>query len=237
LIAQVLDRRQQMVVFSAFNDPLDTLSRYLRQAGVVHAVLEGRTNQKRRGQIADQFKRGRWRPSIDGADHIPVLLAGVECMAEGHNFALCSNVILMAYSWAFDIFYQAIKRVHRLTSPAPVNLYSVICDGSVDRQLENSIAEKGDAAELVLDGRLLGERAEELNLAQLLESAVREFTSARTLDEDRLETDWPALRARLAAAAEQWPEADPIEIDVAPLECVPVPFDASQYRQPDLIMT
>ena len=52
-------------------------------------------------------------------------------MAEGHNFHLCSNVILLAYSWAFDKFYQAIKRVHRITSPKPVNLYSIITDGSI----------------------------------------------------------------------------------------------------------
>jgi hypothetical protein len=178
-----------------------------------------------------------------------VLLAGVDCMAEGHNSALCSNVILMAYSWAFDKFYQAIKRVHRLTSPTPVNLYSVICDGSVDRQLENFIAEKGDAAELVLDGRLLGERAEELNLAQLLESACKEFgQGAKTLDEGQLEAEWPNLRQKLALAAESWSTTPiaPVEPIKGRITClfaddesfgVPLtlPFDSAACAQLELL--
>ncbi len=61
-----------------------------------------------------------------------------------------------------------------------------------------SIQEKGDAAELVLDGKLMGERTEEMNLADLLRIAQREFDSnSKTIDETKL--DWPALRARLQA--------------------------------------
>jgi len=208
LIEQILRRGEQVVVFSAFNDPLDTLSGYLRSAGVAHSILDGRVSQKRRGQLADEFKRGA---RARGA--VPVLLAGVECMAEGHNFNLCNNVILLAYSWAFDKFYQAIKRVHRITSPKTVNLYAIICDGSIDRKLEANIQEKGDAAELVLDGRLLGERAEEFNLAQLLEVAEREFDQATgTVDETRLEQEWVGLKARLAEAARVWSGGSPAAI-------------------------
>ena len=83
------------------------------------------------------------------------MLAGVECMSEGHSFHLCSNVILLAYSWAFDKFLQAINRIWRLNSIRDVDVYPIICDGSIDRKLEANIQEKGDAAELVLDGQLL----------------------------------------------------------------------------------
>ena len=138
-------------------------------------------------------------------------------MAEGHNFYLCSNVILLAYSWAFDKFYQAIKRVHRITSPQPVNLYSIITDGSIDRQLEANIQEKGDAAELVLDGRLMGERAEEFNLARLLDVAVREFDSSnKTVDEARLEQEWVGLKTRLAEAAQAWGDG-PAPVVITPV--------------------
>ena len=56
------------------------------------------------------------------------MLAGVESMAELHNFYLCNNVILTAYSWAFDKFWQFISRAHRMTSPWPVNLWSLLCE-------------------------------------------------------------------------------------------------------------
>lgn len=68
------------------------------------------------GAVAREFKAGRF----------PVLLAGVECMAEGHSFHRCRNVVLMAYSWAYDKFEQAINRIHRLNSTGPVNVYPLI---------------------------------------------------------------------------------------------------------------
>jgi len=134
-----------------------------------------------------------------------VMLAGVECMAEGHSFHLANNVILIAYSWAYDKFIQALNRVHRMTSPFPVNIYVIICTGTIDRKLESLVQDKGDAAELVLDGRLIGERTEEVNLAELLQIAQQEFNSQNnTIDEAMLQAQWPALRQQLASAAAGW---------------------------------
>ena len=209
LLQEILDRGEQAVVFSAFNDPLDTLARRLREAGVRHLTLDGRTSQKRRGDASAVFKRGRYQ-AAEGDPAIPVLLAGVECMAEGHSWHLANNVILIAYSWAYDKFIQALNRVHRMTSPRPVNVYVVIANGTIDRKLEALIGEKGDAAELVLDGQLLGERQEEVNLAELLNIARREFNAEdNTIDEARLEQDWPNLCKRLHAAQQQWDATAP----------------------------
>ena len=82
-------------MFSAFNDSLDNFSRWLTEASVRHVLLDGRVSQRARGNKALLFKQGRADESS-----IPVMLAGVECMAEGHSFHLANNVILMAYSWA-----------------------------------------------------------------------------------------------------------------------------------------
>ena len=136
------------------------------------------------------------------------MLAGVECMAEGHSFHLANNVILMAYSWAYDKFKQALDRVHRMNSVKPVNVYVVLCTGSIDRRLESLVQEKSDAAELVLDGRLIGERTEEVNLAELLKVAQREFNEEdATLDEALLQAQWPDLRDKLSASMRAWDEA------------------------------
>jgi hypothetical protein len=200
LIQEVLERKEQVIVFSAFNDPLDHLSRWLSEASVRHVILDGRVSQKKRGEKAAVFKKGR-------ADEysFPVMLAGVECMAEGHSFHLANNVILLAYSWAADKFKQALDRVHRLNSVKPVNVYVVLCAGTIDRKLESLTDEKTDAAELVLDGRLIGERSEEINLAELLKVARREFNEKdNTLDEALLQAEWPALRDRLSASMRCW---------------------------------
>jgi hypothetical protein len=209
LIIQALERHEQVMVGSAFQDSLDSLSARLREAGVRHLVLDGRVSPNRRGLAARQFKAGPPKAVAEGlmarCGAHPVLLAGVECMAELHNFPLCNNVMLMSYSWAFDKFEQFINRAHRMNSPWPVNVWSIICQGSVDRVLECNIHEKGDASNLVLDGCLLGENPSEVNLAELLHIAHKEFKDAKTMDEIELQRDWPRLRARLGKAFLNWP--------------------------------
>ncbi len=196
-------------MFSAFNDSLDALSGYLSEAGVRHYTLDGRTSPARRGQIAGQFARA--------GSNIPVTLQGVDCMAEGHSYPRCRNVILMAYSWAWDKFEQLINRIHRLDSLADVNVHVILCDGTIDRKLEGMNKEKGDAQELVLDGHLLGENPAEVNFAELLKVARREFESvgrvpsrgngphaSGLIDERELVKAWPALRRQLAASMQAW---------------------------------
>src|SRR5262249_48273461 len=151
-------------------------------------VLDGRVTQAKRGKAATRFKKRGY----------PVLLASNECMAEGHSFPLCSRVVQYAYPWAVDKVLQSEDRAHRLNSVEDLVVYRLITEGSIDRKMESQIDEKADAAELVLDGHLLGEAAEEVNLAELLEIATTEFkaSSNSTLDESVLEAEWPALRDR-----------------------------------------
>jgi hypothetical protein len=82
---------------------------------------------------------------------------------------------LIAYSLAYDKFKQALNLVHRMNSVKPVNVYVILCQGSIDRKLESLIQEKSDAAELVLDGQLIGERSEEVTLAELLSGVCLVF--------------------------------------------------------------
>ena len=217
LIATILARGEQVVVFSAFHDSLDALSARLEESGVKHCVLDGRTSQKKRAAIASDFKLGPPKANTTSVqasrtglriEHrcstYPVMLAGVECMAEGHSFPLCNNVILLAYSWAYDKFEQAINRVHRLNSRWDVNVYPIICEGSIDRKLEALIQEKGDAAELVLDGKLMAEHSAEVNLAELLHTARAEFAGKVVVDEKELAHAWVDLRQQVSAAATLW---------------------------------
>lgn len=94
-----------------------------------------------------------------------------------------------------------------------MNVWSVVCDGSIDRKLEAGIHEKKDAAELVLDGHLLGETPVEVNLHELLRLAQAEFKSVKTIDEDELKKGWPRLRAALGRAFLDWKGKFRIEVD------------------------
>jgi hypothetical protein len=110
-----------------------------------------------------------------------------------------------------------------------VNVWSIICDGSIDRKLEASIHEKKDAAELVLDGHLLGETPKEVNLHELLGIAKNEFNMVKTIDEQDLEQDWPRLRAALGKAFINWKSELPMQAKQTHI--VNLPFWRQQFLQ------
>jgi SNF2 family DNA or RNA helicase len=194
---QILEQRmklgEQTIVFSAFQEPLDTLSAKLTEAAVPHDVLDGRKSAKVRGERAGEFKQGLPKAN-------PVMLAGLKAMGEGGSFHLCRNVIIICYDWAMDIILQALERIYRFNSPQYVNDYCIVCDGTIDRKLEAGIDEKRDSAELVIDGRLMGESVNEVNPRELIKIANEEFAKATVYDEDKLITEWPELRNKLGAA-------------------------------------
>ena len=59
---------------------------------------------------------------------------------------------------------------------------------------------------------MIGERTEEVNLAELLKVARREFNDQdSTLDEGLLQAQWPQLRQRLSTAMNNWIDV-PVEV-------------------------
>jgi len=104
------------------------------------------------------------------------------------------------------------------------------------------VQEKGDACELVLDGHLIGEQSEEVNLAELLEIAKKEFEEGAqliTVDEKKLEKEWPPLRSQLSVAAKSWRlkglellGAAPTAISLPELEAATVPPCRSEAEEP-----
>lgn len=206
LIRDILQRREQVAVFSALHQPLDQLAARLREAAVRFSIMDGRASPGKRGAISAQFK----------ARQFPVQLCGIESCAEGHSWPQASNAIIPCAAWAMDKMLQCVSRVHRLTSQSPVNIYFIITEGSMDPYLHRMLEEKTASADLVLDGRLRTEESKEVNMAALLKTAEEEFNqspSVGNIDDLEIEKEWPALRAQLGKAMRQWER--PISVSCA----------------------
>ncbi len=194
VIQQCLERGEQTLVFAPFHDPLDTLARYLREAGVAFGQMDGRTAPARRGTLSRQFQRGEF----------PVIL-GSEACAEGHDWPQARNALLLAYSWSPDKIKQFLDRIWRIVSREDINVYLLVTEGTIDERMADLHEEKCDAMELVLDGELMADDAQELSMADLMDfAAVHYDAEARTVDEEHLAREWPKLRATLQAVAGKW---------------------------------
>lgn len=196
LAADLMEKGEQLVVFSPFQEFSTQLKARFDAAGVPALLLDGRVKNTTRGELAAEFKAGKW----------PVLIAGIDAMGEGHSFECASHLVLPSLSWAYDANAQAIERVHRLTSRKDVTIYLLVTENTIDERLAAIFQEKGDASDLALDGRLFEDDREEVDMAELLRDAVRDFDpTATTLDEDDLEREWLAVLApRLRRAANRW---------------------------------
>lgn len=195
VIRGCLERREQVAVFSGIREPNDTVGRRLQQCGIPFVAMDGRVTEKKRGELSRKFKEG-----LEGG--IPISLNGLGSMSEGHNWFRCRNVIILAYDWAFNLFEQAINRVHRMTSEFDVNVWPIVCEGTVELKLESLLAEKADSSELVLDGSLMGERVDEMNYFEMLQAATEVWQENKSDFEDEaiLQKRWPALKRGLIEA-------------------------------------
>jgi hypothetical protein len=226
LIRDILLQGEQVAVFSALTDPLETVARYLREAGIPAPILNGAAGAVSRGRHSAQFKLGpasmarSHRASGAPVGRLPLLLCNQESCAEGHNWPFANNVIVFGYSWALDKLLQSIDRCHRLNSVKDLNVYTLVCDGTIERRIEQNLGEKDQSSELILDGKLSTHSHDEMSMTELLSIAHNEFDSnagAKTLPEEILAKDWPALCASLASSFAAWSKPSaPDAIEIAP---------------------
>lgn len=226
LAADLLTKGEQVVIFSPFTDFSSSLSGRFRDAGVKHLLLDGNITPAKRGSLIKKFK----------SREVPVLIAGIDSMGEGHSLDNARHLVLPSLSWAFDSNTQAVERVHRLTSKNPVTIYVMVTTGTIDERLTSIWQEKGDSSDLALDGRLITTEREEIDLGQLLRDAVDDFNpKAETLDEEEVSAHWrTSLLAELTAAGKAYHAKTQPVIEVTATESTtPTPTPPPAIHNPD----
>jgi hypothetical protein len=233
LVADLLDQGEQIAIGSPFKHFSGTLYSLLKEARVDSLLLDSRVQPADRGLWLRAFK----------SKSIPVLIAGQESMGRGHSLENCSHLVMPSLSWAFDTNDQFKHRVWRMNSPKEVFIYILHIQGSVEDRMAELYADKGDTAQLTLDGRLFPDQVEEIDPEILLATAIDRFSElGETVDEHLLEDGWPKLRQRLGWSMERYrefhppivkPVVDPDEIAAATDAAAPHPendFNLAQLR-------
>ncbi len=195
IIAECLERKEQFVVGSPFQEFSTVLKNKLVEAGVRVVLLDGRVTPGNRGRYVQEFKEG----VQDG------VIGGVNAIGEGYSLECCPNLILPGLDYAFDVNKQFQDRVWRINSPKPVTIYLPLIEGTVDERLSEVFHEKSDTAGLVLDGELPEDMVEETDIFAFLRGVQRDSRKGgvKTIDEAELLAQWPVLRERLRKAAAQ----------------------------------
>jgi hypothetical protein len=191
-LAEILNESEQAIIGSPFGDFNRTLHGRLIDAGVSSILLDGSVSAKRRCVLAARFKRKEFS----------VTVAGLKAMGKGHSFECAKYLFLPSLSFALDESEQFIHRVWRLNSREDATVFPFVMRNTIDELMATDFSDKLDSAQLGLDGCLVEQQVEPLDLAQLLDKAVKNFDPlALTIDEADMEREWQSsLRQALARA-------------------------------------
>jgi SNF2 family DNA or RNA helicase/predicted RNA methylase len=200
LIQNLIQQGEQVIIGSPFSYFNHTLHDLLNQAGVKSMLLDGTTSPAKRGALIADFKNKT----------VPILIAGIKAMGEGHSLECCSNLILPSLSWAFDENDQFVERVWRLNSKKPVTIYPIVTKGTIDELLASTYADKKDSASLALDGKLFDEQIDDIDPDILLADAYDQYkTNPESTPEESLEHGWTKQAKQLKIAQRLYDEFHP----------------------------
>lgn len=113
-----------------------------------------------RDELVDRFQTGS----------IPVFLLSLKAGGVGLNLTAADTVIHYDPWWNPAAENQATDRAHRIGQTKPVNVYSLICENTIESKIQEMKAHKSALADSILDNASTG-------LSWLTEDDVRELFS------------------------------------------------------------
>lgn len=83
-----------------------------------------------------------------------VIIGTIGKLGTAHTLTAASYVFFLDKPWNRAVLEQAEDRAHRIGTAGTVNVISLVAKGTIDERIEEIIAEKGDIADALVDGKL-----------------------------------------------------------------------------------
>ncbi len=133
-----VDRGEQVLVFTAFRQTLDTLAAEVDRAGLSAAVYHGSLSRRDKEAAIGRFR-----------DDVPILLS-TESAGEGRNLQFCHVMINMDLPWNPMQIEQRLGRLHRVGQEHDVTLTNLVARGSIEQRILHVLEAKINLFELVV---------------------------------------------------------------------------------------
>lgn len=133
LLSEALESNHKVVIYSQYLQMIDIFKSYLKEMGIGHVVLTGKT--QKRGEVIENFQTD---PNIKV--FVGSLLAG----GLGIDLTAASVVIHYDRWWNASKENQATDRVHRIGQKNFTQVFKLVSRGTLEEKIDRMIAEKGD---------------------------------------------------------------------------------------------
>lgn len=145
IVYEAVENNEKTIIFSCFTTPFESQIECLNLKKDLEiynpAMIIGDT--KDRMEQVNKFQND---------DNCKVIIGSIGAMGVGLTLNKASNVIFLDEPWNPALKEQAIDRSHRVGTKNNVNIYTLICKGTVDEGVHKTITKKGRLADQIVDG-------------------------------------------------------------------------------------
>lgn len=141
-LAELMENKHKVLVFSQFVRHLRLVEEYLEGAGISYQYLDGATPAKSRRERIDAFQAGQG----------DVFLISLKAGGTGLNLTAADYVVHLDPWWNPAVEDQASDRAHRIGQQRPVTIYRLVAEGTVEEQIVDLHRHKRDLADRLLEG-------------------------------------------------------------------------------------
>ena len=141
-VAELLEGRHKVLVFSQFVGHLAIVRDYLKAKGIPYQYLDGSTPPRERKKAVDGFQAGEG----------DIFLISLKAGGTGLNLTAADYVIHLDPWWNPAVEDQASDRAHRIGQERPVTVYRLVTKGTIEEKIVALHHKKRDLADGLLAG-------------------------------------------------------------------------------------
>ena len=195
LVRGAVEQGEKVIVFSCFDEPLQTLAKAFGSQAV---VLTGKVPSAKRQGLVDRFQKD---------DEVRVFLANIIAGGTGLTLTAATQVVFNDLDWVPANHWQAEDRAYRIGQTRTVNVTYVVGEETIDEFVQAVLEVKTALVRTIVDGEALAGDVEG-NVLDELERALAAISpglaDARAGIEDEV-----LINDLVRAATEQWRSAHP----------------------------
>ena len=142
IITEILKKKEKVIVFSYYLEPLRALENMLSDKEVDFVTILGEDELADREINIQKFKN----------TNTDILIASSKVASEGLNLTEANNVIFLNRWWNPSSNNQARDRVNRLGQEKVVNIFNIFCKDTIEERVAEVLHEKSELYEKMIDG-------------------------------------------------------------------------------------
>jgi SWI/SNF-related matrix-associated actin-dependent regulator 1 of chromatin subfamily A len=144
MIDEFIDNDRSILVFSCYIKPLKLLTEHY---GDKAALLTGEMNRTVRQTSIDKLISGEAKVGLFSLRAAGMGIDGLQKAID--------TVVFIDMGWLPAEHEQAEDRTHRIGQKGQVQVYYMMCEGTIDEHMRDTLKEKQEIADMIVDGALV----------------------------------------------------------------------------------